>query len=887
MKTIQFLYLLCLLIKSALTSAQITDHVSIEIKDNWKMHRFGNNIWYPATVPGCVHTDLINNKVIPDPFYRDNEKKLQWIDKYSWEYATEFIVSKDISEKKNIFLHFKGLDTYADVYLNDQMILSADNMFIQWNVDVKNQIREGINTLRILFHSPIAVGMLKRDQWNIEAPIGFNLDFGPGISGLSASSDFPPVGPYTRKAGYMYGWDWAPWLTTSGIWRPVYLEAWDDGRITSLQIVQNSVAKEYADLSAYVDVQSSRPLQADLLLKYSIDGKETLIKSIPTTLVPGSNLIPVKFGIPQPRLWWPNGLGEHPLYKITALLKMNDLILDEISVYTGIRNARLVIEPDKYGKSFYFEINGVPVFAKGANYVPADIFPSRVTPEHYRKLIESAAAVNINMLRVWGGGIYESDLFYDLCDQYGIMVWQDFMFAIVFTPGHDDFLNNVKRELVDNISRLRNHPSIVLWCGNNETEVLWDLIYKRFFGIKSTLAETAGGISGWLNMIPQTPVKQETTEKVMKSYDDLFYKLIPEVLKEYDLNNRPYWPSSPIGGYKEPVNPFSGDFHYYIALSEAPFEDYYTSRSRFYSEHGIHSLPDFNTVKKFTESSDWDYLSPVMQYHNRAMGGNQLLDRYIKRYYRYPKDFESYLYVAQVMQADAMKIALESHRRSRPYTMGTLYWMLNDVWPAASWASLNYENHWKALHYQVRNSFRKILVVPQFNKDTFKLHIVSDSLKPFKATAEITIMNFDGKKLRDISLPVNVEANSSVMVLEKTAKEFLAGIDTANAVCKVRLLQNKKEITSNECLLAAPKNLNLPKANIERKIFPLKDGYSIELTTDKYARRVCLSTDHDGFFSDNYFDLTPGQVKKVHFKPEGEIIDFEKDLKVTSLRDSW
>lgn len=219
--------------------------------------------------------------------------------------------------------------------------------------------------------------------------------------------------------------------------------------------------------------------------------------------------------------------------------------------------------------------------------------------------------------------------------------------------------------------------------------------------------------------------------------------------------------------------------------------------------------------------------------------------------------------------------------------MGTLYWMLNDVWPAASWASLNYENHWKALHYQVRNSFRKILVVPQFNKDTFKLHIVSDSLKPFKATAEITIMNFDGKKLRDISLPVNVEANSSVMVLEKTAKEFLAGIDTANAVCKVRLLQNKKEITSNECLLAAPKNLNLPKANIERKIFPLKDGYSIELTTDKYARRVCLSTDHDGFFSDNYFDLTPGQVKKVHFKPEGEIIDFEKDLKVTSLRDSW
>ena len=881
------LIILFLLLPPAVLTAQNNNHLTIELKDNWKMHKFGTNQWYNATVPGCVHTDLMANRLIPDPFYRDNEKNVQWIDKYSWEYANTFTLAKDALEKQNIELDFKGLDTYADVYLNDKLILKADNMFIDWKVSIKNIAREGENNLRILFHSPIVMGLVHKDKWNIEAPIGYNFDFGPGIKIMGGPpSDCPPIGPYTRKAAYMYGWDWSPTLPTSGIWRPVYISAWDDATINNIEVVQNEISANKARLTVIAAIKSNEGHDAVLSVSYKTGSETPHTVSVPVNLSEGSNSIPVNLTIEHPSIWWPNGMGAHPVYEFTATLAEDNNKLDELSTKTGLRTVRLVRDQDKEGKSFYFEINGIPVFAKGADYVPTDIFPSRTTPDHYKRLLESAADAHINMLRVWGGGIYESDLFYDLCDELGIMIWQDFAFAIYQMPGDKEFLNSISHEVSDNIKRLRNHPSIVLWCGNNETALIWDMVMKRFFGMKTQDFDMP--LFNVLKSIPVTPVKKQTTEKVIKAYDDVFYGIIPDSINSLDHNKRPYWPSSPSsGGKDEPYNQLSGDMHYYVAYMNAPFEAYYTERSRFFSEHGFQSYPDFNTVKKFTEPGDWNYLSPIMQYHQRASNGNQVMDKYMKMYYHYPKDFETYLYVSQVMQADVMKIAFETHRKSRPFTMGTLYWQLNDVWPVASWSGIDYLNHWKALHYQVKRSFSNVILVPQYYKDTLNLFMVSDSLKSLSARAELRIMDFNGKILKKMTIPAKIGANTSKLLYSKEGKEFLAGNDTSKVMGNVRLIKGKKVLASNNFFFTAYKNLDLPKSVIKKRITSTGTGYKIELNSDSFAKSVFLRTDHEGFFSDNYFDLLPGETKVITCTTSEKPADFEKELKIISLVDSY
>jgi beta-mannosidase len=879
------LSIMCLITLAAM--AQTSPHSLTELKDNWNMQRFGQNVWVKATVPGCVHTDLIANHLIKDPFYRDNEKSLQWIDKYSWVYATTFTVDNTTANRQNIELNFKGLDTYADVYVNDKLLLSADNMFINWHVNIKPVIREGENTLRVFFHSPVVMGLLLRDKWNIEPPMGFNFDFGPGIPNITgAASDFPAVGAYTRKAGYMYGWDWSPRLTTSGIWKPVYLEAWNDARIENVQIVQREINPTSASITEVIEISSASAMEASLTLGYSCGNLMGQALPVTVQLKAGLNRIEMPKTIPNPKIWWPNGLGDHPVYAFQATLSEQGRTLDQLTTKTGLRTVKLVTKPDQYGESFYFEINGIPVFAKGADMVPTDIFPSRTTPEHYRTLISSAADAHINMLRVWGGGIYESDLFYDLCDEYGIMIWQDFAFAINIIPNDEANMHSIRQELTDNIRRMRNHPSIVLWCGNNETEMIWDIFTKGLFGFKT---EDAGVdfMTNILKMLPKVPVKPETTEAVMKAYDDIFYGLIPEVVKQEDLNNRPYRTSSPIGGWKVPSNMKSGDMHFYVAYVNAPFEIYYTLKSRFFSEHGFQAFPDFNTVKKFSVPEDWNYLSPVMQHHQRASGGNQVLDKYMRMYYKYPKDFETYLYVSQLMQADVMKMSFETHRKWRPYTMGTLYWQLNDVWPVASWSSMDYMNHWKALHYQVKRSFADVILTPTWFKDTLTIHLVSDVPKPVKGTLEVKIIDLNGKELKKFTQPVNMEGNASRLLVTRPGKALLSGIDTTNAICVVHLYNGKQVLTENHCFFTANKNLNLAKNTLTTKITPSGDSYTIEVSTTSFARGVYLSTESEGFFSDNYFDLMPGEKKTITYTPQSKITGLEGKLKVFSLADTY
>lgn len=855
--------------------------VKIELNNNWKFHKVGTNLWYDATVPGCVHTDLLTNELIPDPFFGENEADLQWIDKFSWEYKTKFSIDESVYRKQHIELDFKGLDTYAEVFLNGKQILTTDNMFSEWQTDIKPLLNTGENTLRVLFHSPVVMGLLSRDKFNLEAPFGYNFEFLP--------SEWPNWAPYVRKAAYMNGWDWGPKLTTSGIWRPVFLKAWDNVKIKTLDIVQNEHTEKKAEVTAIIKVKSSVSAEAKINVSFQLKNKEVKTVSLPIQLHKGENTFETEILIDNPQLWWPNGLGEQPLYTCTCKLIMNNEVVTTSKTKIGLRTVKLVQEPQADGgKSFYFEVNGSPVFAKGANYIPSDIFPSRVTYDHYEEIIKAAADAHMNMLRVWGGGIYESDIFYDLCDKYGIMIWQDFAFAIYHTPDYPEFLASIQKELKDNITRLRNHPSIVLWCGNNETEMVWEMLMKKFFGYK---IDANNNLLEELIPFPVSEnVDPEVTARVEKAYDHIYYKLIPEAIEKYDYNSHNYWPSSPMGGWKKPVTaakPQSGDLHFYIAMLNLPFSAYQETPSRFFSEHGFHAWPDKKAVYEFTNPEDRQIDSPVMNAHNKELSGNALISKYILMYYREPKNFDSYIYLSQAVQAEGMKLALETHRSWMPYTMGTLYWQINDVWPGATWASMDYKNRLKPLHYKVKKAFAPISVIASDFKNEFKVNVVADQMKSFKAKIEMKITDFDGKVLWNKSVPVEVQPNNSVVCFKTETSQLLENINIKDAVFTVKLKKGKKILSSNYLYFTEPKNLELKQPEIKKEIVKTESGYSVTLSANTLVKNLYLDFDGEGKFSDNFFDLFPGESSTVHFIPNDETDNFSNRLKLFSLIDTY
>ncbi|HEY0171656.1 MAG TPA: hypothetical protein VGB98_11590, partial [Pyrinomonadaceae bacterium] len=457
--------LLLLLVASAALHAQASRPAAggarhrLALDKGWTFREAGKGEWLKATVPGSVHTDLLANGRIGDPFYRDNERKLQWIGKTDWEYRTTFDVPAPLLARRHAELVFEGLDTYAEVFINDRPLFYANNMFRTWRAGVREALRPGRNTLRILFKSPINEALPRVKEFGYELP--------------AANDQGEKTSPYTRKAPYHYGWDWGPRFVTSGVWRPAWLEVWDGARLLDLHVSRQRLGRDAAQLTAEVEVISDGDADGVLVVEDPSDGRVRARQAV--KLSAGSRRFALGLQIPAPQLWWPAGMGAQKLYTLRARLLTNGggKVLDELSTRVGLRTIELRQRPDAAGKSFTFVVNGVPVFAKGANWIPADTFPARVTRERYRQLLESARDANMNMLRVWGGGYYESDDFYELCDELGLLVWQDFMFACSMYPGGENFLENVRREAVDNVRRLRGHPSVALWCGNNEVETAW------------------------------------------------------------------------------------------------------------------------------------------------------------------------------------------------------------------------------------------------------------------------------------------------------------------------------------------------------------------------------------------------------------------------------
>jgi beta-mannosidase len=818
--------------------------------------------WHAAEVPGCVHTDLLANKIIPDPYYRDNESKLQWIENADWEYRNTIQATPSLLRRKNIELVFEGLDTYADVFLNDKKVLSADNMFREWRVDLKPVLQPGANSILVVFHSvfPIAQKLKEEDRWSSET----NED----------------IKNYVRKAAYEYGWDWGPRFVTAGMWRPVYIESWDDARISDLFIEQKLIMKDLAVLDVQVEVTSSIRGPAEIHVAYSEGGK-TAGSSTESILHEGVNSLTVPVRIENPDLWYPNGYGAQALYRFTAQARLSKKLVDEKSVRTGLRSIILRRDFDQWGRSFAFVVNTIPVFAKGSDVIPFDSFPSRVTTQMYRQVLQAAHDTHMNIIRQWGGGYYETEEFYELCDELGVMVWQDFQFA---TPIPWSLNENVTKEAEYQIRRLRNHPSIAIFVGNNELE--WGF--------------NAFGADSWM-----TKLTEQGRIRMWQEYMALFSGILPARMANL-YSEEPYWPASPSANYEWEANSDqSGDVHDWEvwhgppqptpedpnSVAGPPASAYEKVIPRFMSEFGFQSFPETHTIDSFTLPEDRGPLTSVMNDHqkNHRISGNLRIHDYMQRDYPEPKDFASFVYMSQVQQADTVKLGAEHLRRNRPRTMGSIFWQLNDCWPVVSWASVDYYGRWKALQYYARRFYNDLLVSPHEENGVVSIYVVSDRTADVTGSVRVRLMTFDGTVLLENSQSLTIPAQSSKSYWQIPMEDFprTSGYDPQKTVLSAELSVNNQVVSTNTLFFASFKDLQLPVPKITADLTTSGDGYRLKLSSNLFARDVYVSEgDYDTSYSDNYLDLFPGQSVEITIQSRATLEQLRSALKIVSMADS-
>ncbi len=833
---------------------------STEIK-NWELRQVGKKDWMKATVPGTVHQDLLANGIIKDPFTELNEFDVQWIEKEDWEYRTKFNVTKDILTHENRVLHFKGLDTYGDVYLNDSLILTANNMFRSWEADCGNLLKEGENELRIVFNSPVRIGMEKLNKLGFLIPV---------------QNEQAPKGKqnsvFTRKAAYHFGWDWGPRLVTSGIWQPVYLKAWSNARINDVFLQQKNLSKDIANYSSTIEINATKEGEASV--EISVDGEKNKLEKV--TLKKGINQFKLNISINKPELWWTAGLGNSKIYKVKTAVIFDGKEIDSKETKLGIRTLKVIQKPDSLGKSFYVELNGVPVFMKGADYIPGDNLIPRVDSAKYNRVIDEALSANMNILRVWGGAIYETDYFYDLCAEKGILLYQDFMFACSMYPGDNEMAENVRLEAEEQVKRLRNYPNIMLWAGNNEILNGWnEWHFQERFGYNDQQKDT-----------------------LWKYYSKLFYEVLPEAVKKYDPEKL-YWSCSPQSEHGKLQNPYSGDQHFWpVWFGEEPFSAYEKQPGRFISEYGFQSYPSINTLRKITRPENFSMDSEVLLKRQRCPmeqlgknhNGNHMIDRYMKKEFKTPKNFESYVYVSQLLHAQAIKTASEAHRRNKPYTMGSMYWQINDCWPTISWSTIDYFGNWKAAHYQARASYKELLVSTVQLGKAVKIYVVSDKLENTSGVLRINGYDFYGNAFFKDSLKVTIPANSSKIFFEKKILELLSGKNPDGAYLHIELLENEKLVTETNFFFVSHKSLSLPEPKVEAEISKSGDTYSVKVKTDLFAKNVYVYFDGlDANLSDNFFDLDAKSEKVVTFtiKENSSVDELKNKIKILTLANTY
>lgn len=712
------------------------------LSQGWTLTGDTLNINLPVNVPSVVQQNLYDAGLIPHPYLGTVEETLLWISDHPWTYATHFNVDQKMLEKDVVELVFEGIDTYASVTLNGQKLFDADNQFRIWRTDVKPLLKDQDNLLVLDFPR---YDSLQLALYNDHQP------------------RLPEKYAVTRKAPYQHGWDWAPKYKNVGIWKPVSLVAWSNARLDNAYIVTNEVEEEQAKLTLHLDVESTAP--GDYTVEILSNRK--VFQKFPLQADQGNQHKMFSFTIENPRLWWPNEMGEQYLYDFEIRLKSSDKVLDSKQIKTGVKTVQIVQEPDAKGFSFYFKVNGVPMYAKGANYVPEEMIETWIKPENTQKLLKMAQEAHFNMLRVWGGGIYPSDDFFNICDTLGILVWEDFMYAGTMYPYDEAFLENAKIEALEQVKHLASHPSLGLWCGGNE-------ISEGYYNW------------GWQQSLDWS---EEDDQAIKAGYDRLFETILPNVVEIFD-GTRPYWPSSPSKGWGRPESLTQGDVHYWgVWWGEQPYEMYREKVGRFNSEYGYQSYPDYSTLEKIAQGEPLSKDAKVIAAHQKHARGTQLIDDFIQRYYpeAQPKDFEEYVHLSQLSQAYGMEIAIEAHRTAKPYNMGTLYWQLNDAWPVTSWSSIDYYGNPKVFHEKLKTLFAPVLL--SLDRRDYQVYVTSDLMRNIDGTLTVTVNDVDGACLFEQKAKVSMKANQNSKFHVEGLREFLWNTDPQTITINMQLAE--------------------------------------------------------------------------------------------------
>ncbi len=802
----------CLMIPILLDCGGVADNLpDILDLNQWRFRAVNDSVWTEAQVPGTITRDLFLNGMIPDPYVADNALKMQWISKADWDYETAFVVSDTVLNKPFHQLQFEGIDTYADVYLNDQLILQADNAFRKWTVDVSKILKP---------HNVIHVKI--KNHHDIENDLKETEPFVPPADDMA---DDKQRRVYTRRAQYQYGWDWAPRLITPGIWRPARLISWDVAKIKHSSVALLNLNDDLAQLSLQLTLEQKS--QLSLIGEVLVNGEVVQTQAINSNTLESN----IPFEIDTPKKWWPHNMGDPYLYDICVRLKTDSTLIEEVCFQKGLRTIELVNELDDSGESFYFKVNGFPVFMKGANYVPQDALSNTGSIENYQTIVQNAIEGNMNTLRVWGGGVYESDYFYTLCDQKGLMVWQDFMFACAMYPGSERFLRQVKEEAEDNVRRIGGHASVVLWCGNNESS------------------------EGWANWGWKSGKNEAQIAEIWDAYQKVFGQILPQAVSDFG-QGVPYWESSPKYGRGNPKFSSEGDAHDWFVWHDAyPFEHFEQNVPRFMSEYGFQSLPSSAVVEYVNEGND-DLNTDGFGSHQKHPRGTELIQAYMKRDFPEPRNDQERIYLSQLTQAYGISKAIVAHRSSRPYTMGSLYWQFNDCWPSVSWSSVDYLGQWKALHHAVKHDFDNLLIAATVTHDKLSIQLINDNLAPTTGRLSVTLMQFDGTILISENFNVTAKANASSQVAE-----IFINVKDFNAQNTLAVLQFQDKQTL--VYFDRPKNLDLMAGAIGVKTSPTEGGFEVLLTSDVLQKNVFIGTSHTSSVFPNFVDILPNQPKKI------------------------
>jgi beta-mannosidase len=819
----------------------------MELNTNWIFRNSSEPNWYPANVPGTVHTDLRNNGVIENPFYGCNEEKLQWIGERDWIYKNQFTVDSNLLANKNINLVFEGLDTYANVMLNGQTILQANNMHRRWEFDCKDQLKVGNNLLEIHFQS--ALNKFFEDSLALGYPLpGGRWNF-------------------ARKAAYHFGWDWGPRFITAGIHKPVYLETWNTHRPTDFHIYTKNIDQQAATIGLTYWVESAIDETATIRIIDTKTNKELtnqtcLLGRQAINLQSANQNYRIEFSIDNPKLWWSNGLGEPHIYDLHIELITESGYIHTKEIPFGVRTLKTFLEDDEHGQALYVELNGHKVYMKGANYIPQHSFITEVTHKNYKDIVDLAVESNMNMLRVWGGGVYEDDIFYELCNRNGILVWQDFMFACAMYPGNDDYVENVKQEAIQQVKRLRNHSNIALWCGNNEVD------------------------EGWHNWGWQKAhnISKRDSTSIWEGYKKVFHQVLPDAVKEHDPQ-RFYLSTSPLYGWGWEKSLTHGSSHYWgVWWGVQPAETYIEKVPRFASEFGLQAMPTLSTIRTF-QTEDEDYLfSPTLQCHQKHPTGYQTIDSYLKMEGLYAETLDEFIYLSQLVQAKGIGLAIEAQRSAMPYCMGTLYWQLNDCWPVTSWSATDVFGSWKALQYRVRELYSDILVSAIDYNNQFEIHLVSDKLEDTEGVLEIFVIDFDGNIKTLFSKEISAKANTSTSVVSEKTDLFFADIDKERVMLEAKFTDSNGKQYVNRKFLVPLGMFELPTAAIETRFEEVKGGFNIRLTSNTFAAHVQLYlTESHAKFSDNFIHILPNENVTVFCKTDLSIERFKEQLRIMHL----